>query len=126
MGNLAIIPTRLARDAAAARNPRNASTCGIFDIAGRLGQANRGFAYICRTLDVLIAQRGFPAPYPLVKAGKLAERVYRDSRWHAAAVEAWFLDQLPPEAQAIVGAAERVEIDSRLNTNLSHLFESVA
>lgn len=122
MPNVAILPTPLARASAAAVNPRNRSTCGIYDIAGRLGQAHRQPKYVCRYIDALIAGAGFPAPFPLVAAGTLADAVRADSRWPLGAVDAWFDDRLPPEARAAVDRAERVEIDSRLNARAARLF----
>lgn len=128
MSNIAILPTLAARAAAhsALASPRNASTCGLFEIAGRLGQANRSARYLCRMIDALIESRGFPSPYPLLHKGSLETRARNNSRWPRAAVDAWFFGQLPPDARAAVGDAERVEVDSRLNANLAHLFEGAA
>ncbi|WEK43623.1 MAG: hypothetical protein P0Y64_01975 [Candidatus Sphingomonas colombiensis] len=123
MSTVAILPTPLARAAQAATNPRNASTCGIYDVAGRLGNAHRRPHYICKTIDLLIEERGFPPPFPLLRGAALAERVLADSRWARSAVEAWFNDQLPPAARALDCAAENVERNSRLAVNLSRLFE---
>jgi hypothetical protein len=123
MPTVAVLPTPRARAVAAGINPRNSSTCGIFDVAGRLGQAHRKPKYICDTIDGLIAEADFPAPFPLVRAGKLQRGTHGDSRWPVAAVDAWFLDQLPPAARGLVGDAERVQVDSRLNANLVDLFE---
>ncbi|MBN8848175.1 MULTISPECIES: hypothetical protein [unclassified Sphingomonas] len=123
MSNVAILPTPLARAAQASANPRNISTCGIYDVAGRLGQAHRQPHYICKTIDRLIEQRGFPHPFPLLRGEAMLERVLADSRWPRAAVEAWFNDQLPPAARALDCAAEHVERNSRLAVNLGRLFE---
>lgn len=122
MPNVAVLPTPLTRAALAATNPRHAHACGIHEIAGRMGYADRTPAWICKQIDGLIAQAAFPKPFPLVKNGKLSAKVGRRSRWSLAAVDAWFHDQLPPGAQAAVRDAERVEVDSRLNANLGHLF----
>lgn len=121
--SVTVLPTPLARAAQANANPRNLSTCGIFDVAGRLGQAHRRPNFICKTIDLLIEERGFPQPFPLLRGAVLQERVFADSRWPRAAVEAWFNDQLPPAARALDSTAEAVERNSRLNTNLSRLFE---
>lgn len=123
MSTVTVLPTPLARAAQAATNPRNASTCGIYDVAGRLGQANRRPQYICKTIDLLIEERGFPHPFPLLRGDVLKERVFADSRWPRAAVEAWFNHQLPPAARALDSSAEAVERNSRLNVNLDRLFE---
>lgn len=123
MPTVAVLPTPRARAVAAGINPRNSSTCGIFDVAGRLGQAHRKPKYICDTIDGLIAEAGFPKPFPLIRAGKLQYDAHSDSRWATAAVDAWFHDQLPPAARGLVGDAERVQVDSRLSANLSSLFE---
>jgi predicted DNA-binding transcriptional regulator AlpA len=125
--SLHVLPTRLAQaalagQAGAARNPRNSGTCGLYDIAGRLGQAHRSPAYLCRTIDALIAGEAFPSPYPLVSAGRLVKGAHRDSRWPIAAVDAWFEDRLPPNARDLVDQAERVEIDSRLSARAVQLF----
>lgn len=123
MSNVTVLPTPLARAARASANPRNASTCSIFDVAGRLGQAHRRPPFICKTIELLIEERGFPKPFPLLRGAVLQERVFADSRWARASVEAWFNSQLPPEAQALDSSAEAAERNSRLNLNLSRLFE---
>lgn len=122
MPNVAILPTPRARAAVAATNVRNAGTSGIFDIAGRLGQAHRRPRYICDTIDALIAHEGFPAPYPLVRGGALVRSVHADSRWPTAAVDHWFDNQLPPGARAAIVSADRRDVDDRLSTNLAGLF----
>lgn len=119
MPNVAVIPTPLARAAIAARNPGNASTCSIHEIAHRLGQAHRTPRYICTTIDLLIAEKHFPRAFPLARAGRLVATTHADSRFPRAAVDAWFDGQMPPGTSA---AAERVEVDSRLSTNLRQLF----
>ena len=127
MASVALIPTPLARAAVAAgRNPRNNGTCGIFDVAGRLGQAHRRPAFLCTYLDGLIASAGFPAPFPVLRAGVLTDEVHTDSRWPLVAVEAWFDDRLPPGARGLVAQAERVEIDSRLSSRAFLLFGGAA
>lgn len=126
MSTVAILPTPHAHAARAAINPRNAGTCGTFDIAGRLGQAHFSEAKICKTIDLLIAEREFPQPFPLVRGGKLCNTVHRDSRWPIVAVDHWFEDLLPPGARAMARSVEQVERDSRLNTNLAHLFDDEA
>lgn len=123
--SLHVLPTPIARAAHAATppdNPRNAGTCGIFYVAGKLGEANRAPGYLCRTLDALIGEDGFPAPFPLHRAGKLVKGAHRDSKWPLVAVDAWFDDRLPPSARAVIGMAERAEIDSRLSANAAKLF----
>ncbi|WP_294277622.1 hypothetical protein [uncultured Sphingomonas sp.] len=125
MPNVAVLPTPLTHAALAANNPRNAHTCGIFDIAGRMGYADRSIPWICRQIDGLIAQANFPKPFPLVKGGRLTAKVGRRSKWAIPAVDAWFDEQLPPGAQASARDAERVAVDSRLNANLGHLFPAV-
>ena len=126
MPNVAVLPTPLARAALAGSNPRNAATCGIYDVAGRLGQAHRRPKWVCDYIDQLIASAGFPAAYPLLKGGALARTTQADSRWCRVAVDLWFDDQLPPGTRAAGAVAERVEVDSRLSTNLSRLFGGAA
>ena len=126
MSTVAILPTPHAHAARAAANPRNAGTCGIFDIAGRLGQAHVAQAKICRTIDALIAEREFPRPYPLFRAGRLHDGAHRDSRWPLAAVDHWFEDNLPPGARALARTAESIERDTRLTANLRGLFDDEA
>lgn len=122
MPNVAVLPTPLARAAAAAANPRNRDTCGIYDIAGRLGQASRRPAYLCRTIDALIEAKGFPEPFPLLKGAKLSTAAHADSRWSRAAVDAWFDNALPPSARGLVDKVERQAVSSRLSANLHDLF----
>lgn len=126
MSTVAILPTPHAHAARAALNPRNAGTCGVFDIAGRLGRADDKPAKIIKTIDLLIADREFPRPFPLVRGGKLCDGAHCDSRWSQIAVDHWFEDLLPPGARAIVRDTERVERDSRLNARLAHLFDEGA
>jgi hypothetical protein len=121
MASVVPFPTAFTRSAAAGRNPRNADTCGIFDIAGRIGQAHRTPRYICATLDAMILGAGFPAPFPLARGGVLVDGAHRDSRWPLAAVDRWFDDRDPGTA-AGVGQAERHEIDSRLSARAMGLF----
>ena len=123
MSNLAILPTPLARATRAAVNPRNASTYGLYDIAGRLGQAHRKPKYLCDTIDALIAGASFPKPFPLRRPNGLSTAAHADSRWPRVAVDLWFDGQLPPEARTAGGPAERIEVDSRLSANLVHLFD---
>lgn len=123
MPNVAVLPTPLARAAAASTNPRNADTCGIYDIAGRLGQAHRRPAYVCSTLNALIQEKGFPRPWPLMKAGRLSSDAHSESRWARGLVEAWFDNALPPEARIHADRAERAAVDSRLAVNVTRLFE---
>lgn len=103
-------------------NPRNRTTCGVFEVAGRLGLADRAVPHICRTLDALIAREAFPAPFPLYRAGQLVRGAHRDSCWPRVAVDAWFDDRLPPNARGQLDQAERAEIDSRLSANAAKLF----
>jgi hypothetical protein len=126
MSNVAVLPTSLARAALAGRNPRNAGTCGIYDIAGRLGQAHRREKWLCAYIDQLIETAGFPKAYPLLKAGKLTATAQGHSRWCRVAVDLWFDGQLPAGAREAGAVAERVEVDSRLSANLHSLFGDVA
>lgn len=126
MPNVAILPTARALASAASTNPRNAGTCGIYDVAGRLGQAHRQPAWLCRYIDTLIERADFPAPFPLARGGKLVRGVHSDSRWPYASIDAWFDGQLPPEARAVVDRAERAEIDSRLSARAASLFQDSA
>lgn len=126
MQNVAILPTPLARAALAGSNPRNAATCGLYDIAGRLGQAHRSAKWLTGYVDQLIAGAGFPKPYPLHHRGKLVTAAHGDSRWCRPAVDLWFDDQIPTAARDVGGRAERVEVDSRLSANLHRLFEGAA
>lgn len=122
MSPITVIPTDFARRAEATGNPRNAGTVNLFHIAGRLGQAHRAPGYLCRTLDAYIALEGFPAPFPIVRAGTLVRTAHRDSTWPKVAVDLWFDNRLPPEARQLVDQAERVEIDSRLSARAMSLF----
>lgn len=113
------------RRAAGPGNPRN-STCGLWEVAGRLGIAHRSAGFICRTVAALIAGEAFPAPYPVCRAGVLHRGVHGDSQWPRVAVEAWFDDRLPRDARGRLDQAERAEVDSRLSANAARLFGDVA
>lgn len=122
MPNVAVLPTPLTQAALAHTNPRNAHTCGIHDIAGRMGHADRSVAWICKLIDRLIVEQDFPKPFPALRGNTLTAKVGRRTRWAREAVDAWFHGQLPPGAQAQARDAERVAVDSRLNANLGTLF----
>jgi hypothetical protein len=122
MPDVHVLPTSRAAASAAATNPRNAGTCGIYDIAGRLGMAHHNPDRICRTLNLYVDKSGFPAPYPTERAGDLITDVRSCSRWATVAVDAWFDDQLPPAARGRVDAAERAGLDSRLSARAASLF----
>lgn len=126
MPNVAILPTPLARAAAASTNPRNGDTCGIYDIAGRLGQAHRRPAYVTGTINALIQEKGFPRPWPLMKSGRLSDDAHADSRWARGLVEAWFDNAVPPEARVHADRADRAAIDSRLAVSAARLFDEAA
>lgn len=126
MPNVAILPTPLARAALAGSNPRNAATCGLYDIAGRLGQAHRSAKWLCAHVDQLIAHAGFPKPFPLTHRGRLVVGAHGDSRWSRISVDLWFDGQLPASSRDAGAIAERVEVDSRLSANLHNLFGEVA
>jgi hypothetical protein len=126
MSPITVIPTALALRADAARNPRNAGTCGIFEIAGRLGIADRSVGHIVRTIDAYIAHEAFPVPFPVVRAATLVKTAHKDSSWPRVAVELWFDNRLPPAARAAIDVTERHEIDSRLSASAMRLFSDDA
>lgn len=95
-------------------NPRNAGTCGLFDIAGQLGQAHRGSAYLARLVAKLIAERGFPVPLPTFRAGQLRETVNINSRWSSPAVDAWFESQIPAALAPAAAAAAQARTAATL------------
>lgn len=83
-------------------------TVGLPFIIRELGQRRYGLqrqiAYVTR----LIAECGFPPPYPALVGKKgqeaLTNDVVKSSSWHRAAVETWLEDFLPPANAAALDA----------------------
>ena len=94
----------------------------IFSIAGLLGQRHRSLPYIRRYFDRLIADRGFPAPLPLlVNGGELASGAHKHSQWLGDAVDAWLAGQAPPPLAPSIDAARLAAAGNRLDANAARL-----
>lgn len=106
------------RDAAS-----DAQTIGAAAIVARLGQAHgRSQAWQANYLTGLIAQHGFPAPYPILRgASTVTGIVWKSSRWNLAAVEAWLEGWgLPPGAGGLA-ARRAAQVDQDVAAALETL-----
>lgn len=92
----------LARPGLATADP----TCTAAWICRQLGQSGSEAALV-DYLERLIAERGFPRPFPhRAHGGKLVDAVhFQRSRWIRAGVEQWLSDYLPPAAAAALDQA---------------------
>lgn len=75
-------------------------TYSLFDIMRRLGAEARCLKWQLTYVERLQAEYAFPKPFPARHRGALTEAAVPSSRWDAAAVNHWFGDRLPPEAEA--------------------------
>ncbi|WP_339472492.1 hypothetical protein, partial [Pseudomonas sp. EL_65y_Pfl1_R83] len=59
---------------------------------------------------------GFPQPLPLRQVGGTTSRAaHRDSRWPAAAVDAWLAGQIPTGLVAVVDTSHLAAASARLD-----------
>lgn len=82
---------------------------GPFYIAGRLGHREKGWSWIKAQIEALMKHEGFPPPFVLYactgpRRGRRVEGITPSSRWHRAAVDAFFDGQ--PAAMVPARAAE--------------------
>lgn len=94
----------------------NGTLYGLFAVGGMLGHRKRTEAWLCRMIDALIAHDGFPQPLPLpTRAGHTSRAAHRDSRWPAAAVDAWLAAQVPAGLVAAVDTTALTAASARLD-----------
>jgi hypothetical protein len=85
-------------------------SCTIWYIQLHLGRHDYTVARMCAYVRKLIEDYDFPKPFPrLKKGGDIVEAVSEKSRWSRTAVDQWFHDYMPPDAQA---AADRVAMNA--------------
>ena len=83
-----------------------ATTCNLWYIRRELGQQRLSDARMVVYVDALIAQHGFPRPYPtMLKGGTLYRATHTRSTWQRAAVDAWLAGWIPPDVAATIDAA---------------------
>lgn len=100
----------------------DAPTLGFYDIVRRLGVMGRTDRYQVAYIDGLIERYGFPKPLPLLNRRVWIEGAHPKARWNRAAVEAWELDRLPPEAATAVDRAALAEAGDRMDARAAALF----
>lgn len=92
------------------RSPLTAAdheTVGILYIRRRLGQYTYGAGRLCTFVTLLVRDKGFPPPLPLLLHGELTDAVTMKSQWFRHAVEAWLSDFLPPDNAMSVDRAAK-------------------
>lgn len=107
--------------ATAPTDPDDAPSCTIWYIQLKLGRRDYSVARMCVYVDALIAQHGFPQPFPRVSRGKLTTTVSAKSRWPRFAVDQWLADWLPPDAAAAAEAAARNRAAAEMDGRACHL-----
>lgn len=94
----------------------NGTLYGLFAVGGMLGHRDRAVSWLCRLVDALIAHDGFPQPLPLrQRDGTTSRAAHRDSRWPAAAVDAWLAGQIPRGLVAVVDTSHLAAASARLD-----------
>lgn len=103
-------------------------TLGVDAIIARLGQLTsstgrpRSLRWKLNHLATLIDRNGFPPPLPF--AGSITPSA--QSRWLAAAIDAWLGDFMPPGASDAIEAAARREADRDLDANATAIARMAA
>jgi hypothetical protein len=100
----------------------DAPTLGFFDIVRRLGVMGRSNTWQVAYIDGLIERYGFPKPLPLLNRNRWIEGAHIKARWNRAAVEAWELDRLPPDAATAVDRNLLAEAGERMDARAAALF----
>lgn len=89
----------------------DARSCSLWYPADRLGVRDRSLRWIVQYFADLVEQHGFPPPFPTYLRGRgnadgMTNAVVPSSRWDKVAVDAWFLDRLPPRLALVIDDAE--------------------
>jgi len=82
-----------------------ALTCGVGDIAARLGEPTRPARWQARLIAMLIADQDFPQPLPLMIGRRLITDAHPRSKWSRVAVDQWFDDRIAPDTAARIDRA---------------------
>ena len=96
-------------------------SCSIWYIQMRLGRKDYGIGRMATYLNAMIADHGFPKPFPHMRAGTLIDAVTPQSRWQRAAVDNWLFDFLPPDAASAADAAARASAAAEMDVSASNL-----
>ena len=97
-------------------------SCSIWYIRERLARRDYSVERMARYLNSLIADYGFPKPWPREKkGGGLTIEVSDKSRWPRLAVDQWLEDWLPPDAAAAAEAAARARAAAEMDGRACHL-----
>jgi hypothetical protein len=90
----------------------DAPTCTLSYIARELGRRDYGDRRMVRYVGLLIAERRFPPPIPVLVGKALVTEVTRRSIWRREAVDAWFVELMPaPVARAVETLARNAAAD---------------
>ncbi len=98
----------------------------LFDIARRLGQADRSVPWLSRYVQQLIDHDGFPRPLPLYRSGVNITAIGERHRWTRDGVIAWFDTFLPPALAAVVDDQRMAEAATLLDARAEAMIEQVA
>jgi hypothetical protein len=84
--------------------PAQQGGVSLWYIATRLGVGERSEQWVLNYVRHLIANEGFPKPFPYIGLQQKRARkdVHLQSRWLRAAVDAWFDGFLPPHLVTVV------------------------
>lgn len=97
------------------------ATYSLHDICRRLG-ARGGEETKKAYIRSLIADYGFPSPYPTPVKGRGATRTIRTtSQWAREPVDAWFHDYHPPKTHAAIERTAADEAAARLDARADNV-----
>lgn len=105
---------------------RAALSMSFFDIARRLGQADRTVAWLSSYIGELIAHDGFPSPLPLYRKGKRVTAIGATHRWTRDSAQAWFDSFLPPALAAVIDEQQLAAHAATLDARATAMAERVA
>jgi len=97
-------------------------TCGIRYIKQRAGALRLGNTALVRYVAALVADSGFPEPFPLFVKGQGNTREVRlGSRWNVRAVDAWFDGQLPPDLACAISQQDMARAADTMDQRAANL-----
>jgi hypothetical protein len=83
----------------------DAPACSLWYIQLRFGRHDWSPERMARFVQQMVAERGFPRPWPYLRGTAMIDRATVKSRWPRDQVDRWFTDFLPPSAQAAAALA---------------------